>query len=169
MKGKRIKWIGIGLLIALCVAAILTVILLILNRDTTEAAYTYEAVSEQLPEYDTDLFKIDGKLDEEIYDELRWWEESYSEGEMQEPVKVRTTSYLGKNGVYFIFDVDDDNVNVDMTRASYDNSSITVYVAEEGTHALEDNVWEIDILPTDYINAKRYLGILLWHCKSEWL
>lgn len=158
MKGKRIKWIGIGLLIALCVAAILTVILLILNRDTTEAAYTYEAVSERLPEYDTDLFKIDGKLDEEIYDELRWWEESYSEGEMQEPVKVRTTAYLGKNGVYFIFDVDDDNVNVDMTRASYNNSSITVYVAEEGTHTLEDNVWEIDILPTDYINAKRYLG-----------
>ena len=158
MKGKQTKWIGFGAIIAVCVASILTVILLILNRDTTEVAYTYDAVADNLPEYDTDLFQIDGKLDEEIYDELRWWEESYSEGEMQEPVKVRTTAYLGENGVYFIFDVDDDNVNVDMTRASYNNSSITVYAAEEGTHTLEDNVWEIDILPTDYINAKRYLG-----------
>ena len=158
MKGKRANLIWIGAISAVLIAAILAIVLLVLKKDNTEAAYTYEAASENLPEYDTDLFNIDGKLDEDIYKKLRWWEEDYSEGDMQDAVKVRATSYLGENGVYFIFDVDDDNVNVDMKRASYNNSSITVYAAEEGTHKLEDNVWEIDILPTDYINAKRYLG-----------
>ena len=70
MKEKRTKWIGIGAIIAVCLASILTVILLILDRDTTEVAYTYENVPEHLPEYDTDLFNIDGKLDEDIYKEL---------------------------------------------------------------------------------------------------
>ncbi|MBQ8803324.1 MAG: hypothetical protein IJZ53_06810, partial [Tyzzerella sp.] len=158
MKEKLAKWLGIGAAVLVVVAGILTIIHLVLSKENTEVAYTYEAVSENLPQYDADLFNIDGKLDEDIYNELRWWTESYSEGDMQEPVNVRSTAYLGEKGVYFIFDVDDDNVNVDMKRASYNNSSITVYAAEEGTHNLEDNVWEIDILPTDYINAKRYLG-----------
>ena len=46
MKEKRTKWIGIGAIIAVCLASILTVILLILDRDTTEVAYTYENVPE---------------------------------------------------------------------------------------------------------------------------
>ena len=158
MKGKRANYIWIGAISAVLIAAVLAIVLFVFKKDNTEVAYTYEAASENLPEYDTDLFNIDGKLDEDIYKKLRWWEEEYSEGDMQDAVKVRATSYLGENGVYFIFDVDDDNVNVDMKRASYNNSSITVYAAEEGTHTLEDNVWEIDLLPTDYINAKRYLG-----------
>jgi len=158
MKGKRANYIWIGAISAVLIAAVLAIVLFVFKKDNTEVAYTYEAASDNLPEYDTDLFNIDGKLDEDIYKKLRWWEEEYSEGDMQDAVKVRATSYLGENGVYFIFDVDDDNVNVDMKRASYNNSSITVYAAEEGTHTLEDNVWEIDLLPTDYINAKRYLG-----------
>ncbi len=158
MKGKRANYIWIGAISAVLIAAVLAIVLLVFKKDNTEVAYTYEAASDNLPEYDTDLFNIDGKLDEDIYKKLRWWEEEYSEGDMQDAVKVRATSYLGENGVYFILDVDDDNVNVDMKRASYNNSSITVYAAEEGIHTLEDNVWEIDLLPTDYINAKRYLG-----------
>ena len=110
-------------------------LVILTGKAASESEYVYAAAAENLPEYDTDLFNIDGKLDEEIYSRLRWWDESYSEGDVQEPVRVRATSYLGKNGVYFIFDVTDDKVYVDMMRSSYNNSAMTVYVAAQGTHA----------------------------------
>ncbi len=158
MKTKRIKWIGIGLAVVIVLSALTAGLVILTGKAASESEYVYAAAAENLPEYDTDLFNIDGKLDEEIYSRLRWWDESYSEGDVQEPVRVRATSYLGKNGVYFIFDVTDDKVYVDMMRSSYNNSAMTVYVAAEGTHALKDNVWEIDILPNNYISARRYTG-----------
>lgn len=122
------------------------------------AEYTYENSERELPAYETDIFTIDGELNEEIYGSLRWWAETYSEGSGQDGVDVRVTSYLGENGVYFVFDVDDDNVHVNPSRASWENSGITLYLAEEDSHDLDENVWEIEILPNNYINAKRYMG-----------
>lgn len=158
MKSKKVKWIAIGLAALIVFSALTAGLIILAGKANNEAEYTYAAAAEKLPEYDTDLFNIDGKLDEEIYNRLRWWDESYAEGEMQDPVRVKATSYLGKNGVYFVFDVTDDKVYVNMKRASYNNSAVTVYVAAEGTHDLNDNVWEIDILPNNFINAKRYMG-----------
>ena len=89
---------------------------------------------------------------------MRWWSEQYLEGNAQEPVNVKATAYLGKSGLHVSFDVDDDNVNVNDIRSSIDNSGMVLYLAKEGSHKLTDNVWEIEILPNNYINAKRYLG-----------
>ena len=125
-----------------------------------DAPYTFTNKERALPQYEKDIFTIDGVIDEDIYGSLRWWSETYSESEFFTDCNVNATCYFGENGVYFTFDVDDDNVNVNPSRASFVNSCVSLYVAEYGTNALYKNVWEIDILPNSTVNAKRYLNNL---------
>lgn len=122
--------------------------------------YVYTNRERISPEYEKDIFTIDGVLDENIYKDLRWWKQVYSEGEFSEDCVVRATCYFGENGLYFMFDVDDDNVNVNPVKASFANSCVSLYLASYGTDALNKNVWEIDILPNSTLNAKRYLNNL---------
>ena len=83
-----------------------------------DAPYTFTNKERALPQYEKDLFTIDGVIDEDIYGSLRWWRETYSESEFFTDCNVNATCYFGENGVYFTFDVDDDNVNVNPSRAS---------------------------------------------------
>ena len=78
MKGKRANYIWIGAISAVLIAAVLAIVLLVFKKDNTEVAYTYEAASDNLPEYDTDLFNIDGKLDEDIYKKLQTMSNDFS-------------------------------------------------------------------------------------------
>ena len=156
MTKKRKLTLVIASVITVMAIAVTTITLVC--KSYSEPEYTYTAANVDLPDYEKDKFNIDGVLDEEIYKSLRWWSEQYLEGNAQEPVSVKATAYLGKSGLHVSFDVDDDNVNVNDLRSSIDNSGMVLYLAKEGSHKLTDNVWEIEILPNNYINAKRYLG-----------
>ena len=117
--------------------------------------YTYRNPDATLPDYDTDVIRVDGALDEPIYDTLRFWEEPYPE---DIGVNVRATAYAGEKGIFFVLDVDDYEIHVNPLRSSWDNSGITVYVAKSGTQSLTEGVWEIELCPDNSINAKRYTG-----------
>ena len=119
------------------------------------ATYTYRNPDAILPDYDTDVIRVDGALDEPIYDTLRFWEEPYPE---DIGVNVRATAYAGEKGIFFVLDVDDYEIHVNPLRSSWDNSGITVYVAKSGTQSLTEGVWEIELCPDNSINAKRYTG-----------
>ncbi len=150
-KLKKILVCFLGLLLCLSLVGLFAC-----NNEQTNK-YTFTN-SQTIPDYETDLFTIDGKLDEDIYDELRWWEGVYSEGQFEEPCYVKVTSYLGANGLYIAIDVIDDNVNVNPKRTSHTNSGVSVYLANFGTTSLRNNAWEIDISANGNVNAKRYLG-----------
>ena len=60
------------------------------------ATYTYRNPDAILPDYDTDVIRVDGALDEPIYDTLRFWEEPYPE---DIGVNVRATAYAGEKGI----------------------------------------------------------------------
>lgn len=117
--------------------------------------YTYRNPDAVLPDYDTDVITVDGKIDESVYNSLRWWEAAYPE---DDGVNVRATSYAGAKGIFFIFDVDDYAVNVNPLRASWENSGVTIYVAKSDVVTLNDDVWEIELCPDNSINAKSYMG-----------
>lgn len=125
------------------------------NIEDDKVQYTYRNPDAVLPDYDTDVITVDGKLEETVYNTLRWWEAEYPE---DDGVNVRATSYAGEKGIFFIFDVDDYAVNVNPLRASYENSGVTIYVAKSDARTLNDGVWEIELCPDNSINAKCAIG-----------
>lgn len=155
---KKQKWIAIlsTLSVSCCLAAGLAACKdgkTSVVEDTVQ--YTYRNPDAVLPDYDTDVITVDGKIDESVYNSLRWWEAAYPE---DDGVNVRATSYAGAKGIFFIFDVDDYAVNVNPLRVSYENSGVTVYIAKSDAKTLNDDVWEIELCPDNSINAKSYMG-----------
>lgn len=100
-----------------------------------------------------DEIKLDGILDEEIYDSLRWYEETYKTA--SETVYFRMTSYFDEFGLYFMFDIDDPSIYVNHERESYQNSGIELYAAVSTAYELKRGAFEIDLVADGTINMKK--------------
>lgn len=101
-------------------------------------------------------FTIDGMFNEEEYQDLIWWEETYESA--ADEVNVKATSYFGEKGVFMGFDVDDHYVYVNPLRSSYKNSGLEIYIGKPGATSLAGNAFEIDLLPNNTIHPRLYFN-----------
>lgn len=123
----------------------------------SEEEYTY--INPDESKTDTDEgFVIDGVLDEEAYRSSNWLYLSNKEGGAN--VEIAMTSYFGEKGMYFIYDVTEGNpIYVNLSRASYLNSCIEMYLAPGTVNNMKGNsIFEIDLMPTGDMNFKKSNG-----------
>ena len=98
-----------------------------------------------------DGITIDGKLDETLWENQRMFEADIKNTN----VTYQMTSYYGKSGVYFAFDIQDDAVYYDEGRAIYANSGVEFCV---GNPDNTDIVYEIDLNAGGNAMLRKYNG-----------
>ncbi len=98
-----------------------------------------------------DGITIDGKLDETLWEDQRMFEADIKDT----TVTYQMTSYYGKSGVYFAFDIQDDAVYYDEGRAIYANSGVEFCV---GSPDNTDIVYEIDLNAGGNAMLRKYNG-----------
>ena len=123
----------------------------------SEEDYGYVNPDETKAEADAG-FAIDGVLDEAQYQNNNWLYLHNAEGGSN--VDIAMTSYYGEKGMYFVYDVTEQNpIYVNTSRASYLNSCIEMYLAPSSVTSLTGNsIFEIDLLPTGDMTFKKSNG-----------
>ena len=127
------------------------------NEIATEKKYEYYNPDETKAKTD-EGFKIDGVLDEEIYQECTWLYARNAKGDAS--VDLAMTSYYGEKGMYYVYDVTESStIYVNPDRSNYCNSSIEMYLApDEASNLRYNNVYEMHLLPTGDIGVYRSSG-----------
>lgn len=104
--------------------------------------YTYTNPDPGLAQTDPGM-TVDGNLDEEIWDDVRWLESYY--GDVEPGITVKTTGWLGEEGVYFAAEVDDTVLAVNDKRYAYNNSGIEFRLASPDARGIGGNGFEFTI------------------------
>ena len=122
-----------------------------------EDDYGYINPDETKAETDAGIV-IDGVLDEEEYQNNNWLYLHNTEGGAD--VDIAMTSYYGEKGMYFVYDVTERTpIYVNLSRASYLNSCIEMYLAPSTVTSLTGNsLFEIDMLATGDMTFKKSNG-----------
>ena len=123
----------------------------------TDEEYTFENPSIERIQPD-EGFKIDGVLDEAVYQNANWlYLNNVAAGNN---VNVGVTSQFGEQGLYLVFDVTESvPIYVNPNRSSVLNSGIEFYLAPGGTkNHKQNNFFEIDLLPTGQVKFKKTNG-----------
>lgn len=164
MKKKTIALIA-GIAVVLCAAIVAGVLLwpgkTVDTPDPTEPAqvgkYTFVNAQPLLATPDEDV-TLDGKLDEKVYQDNNWLYLHNENG--ASTVDVAATSWFGKNGLYFAYDVAETTpIYVNPARSSFMNSGIEMYLAMPGVTSMNDeNSFEIDLQADGTLSMKRRDG-----------
>ena len=122
-----------------------------------EEEYTYVNPDETKAQTDPGM-RIDGVLDEEVYQESNWLHLQNNDGGNN--VNIAMTSHFGEQGMYFVFDVTESvPIYVNLDRAPYLNSCIELYLIPPYLSKLQGNsMFEIDLLPTGDMIFKKSNG-----------
>ena len=163
---KKLQWKspkGIAAIVALALILVLTTVLAGCNETDNivkvpaEDEYVYYNPDETKAEPDAGM-KLDGVLDEEIYDGKNWLYLSNSDAGNN--VDIAMTSHFGEKGMYFAFDVNETSpIYVNPERSPVLNSCIELYLAPPYvTKLTENSIFEIDLLPTGDIAFKKSDG-----------
>ena len=158
---KGIVIIAVAALLVIAAAAVL--IWFLTNKEPkvekvkTEEEYVYFNPDESKAEADAGM-KIDGVLDEEIYENKKWLYLTNDDGGNH--VNIAMTSHFGEKGMYFVFDVTESvPIYVNLDRAPTLNSCIELYLAPSHVKSTSQNtVFEIDLLPTGDMSFKKSNG-----------
>ena len=155
MNKKKRNIIILSIPVLLAVVAI-AIGLLKGNLFNIPASQEYEFVNpdETLAEADEGM-TIDGVFDEPVYGKNTWTYLHNSNG--RSTVDMAVTSYFGEKGLYFAYKVEENTpIFVNMTRASWMNSCVEMYLVPSNVESMVDeNVFEIDLLPTGDLLFKR--------------
>ena len=164
LKKKTIALIA-GIAVVLCAAIVAGVLLwpgkTVDTPDPTEPAqvgkYTFVNAQPLLATPDEDV-TLDGKLDEKVYQDNNWLYLHNENG--ASTVDVAATSWFGKNGLYFAYDVTETTpIYVNPVRSSFMNSGIEMYLAMPGVASMNDeNSFEIDLQADGTLTMKRRDG-----------
>ena len=105
------------------------------------------------PDTDADV-TLDGKFDDNIWAGNRWL--TIDKNVAGETGKVRMTTAFGEKGLYFAYDVDDSvSVKNAVTRDSYNNSCIEMYLTVNVDKIETVFQYEIDLMPTGGYSVKK--------------
>lgn len=105
------------------------------------------------PDTDADV-TLDGKFDDNIWAGNRWL--TIDKNVAGETGKVRMTTAFGEKGVYFAYDVDDSvSIKNAVTRSSYMNSCIEMYLTVNVDKVETVFQYEIDLMPTGGYSVKK--------------
>ena len=105
------------------------------------------------PDTDADV-TLDGKFDDNIWTGNRWL--AIDKNVAGETGKVRMTTAFGEKGVYFAYDVDDSvSIKNAVTRDSYMNSCIEMYLTVNVDKVETVFQYEIDLMPTGGYSVKK--------------
>ena len=105
------------------------------------------------PDTDADV-TLDGKFDDNIWAGNRWL--TIDKNVAGETGKVRMTTAFGEKGVYFAYDVDDSvSIKNAVTRDSYMNSCIEMYLTVNVDKVETVFQYEIDLMPTGGYSVKK--------------
>ncbi len=95
-----------------------------------------------------DGFVIDGGLDETLWrDSTTVWDYDHSLSTTETPIKMRTRSYYGKNGVYFSFSATDSAIYYSANRTASRNTSVELYIARSDVSEWDGNCLRISVVP----------------------
>ena len=166
---KKLQWkspAGIAIIAAavliVAAAAVLAVILLQTPAQQivkVPAGEDYVYVNPDETKADPDAgMKIDGVLDEEIYQNKQWLHLFNDDGGNH--VEIDMTSHFGEKGMYFVFDVTESvPIYVNLDRAPTLNSCVELYLAPSHVRGVQENtVFEIDLMPTGDLTFKKSNG-----------
>lgn len=155
MKKNSKSILIISILVVLTVAATLMIVLKdkLFNIPASEE-YTFINPDETRAESDEGM-KIDGVLDEVVYSRNTWTYLHNANG--SNTVDMAVTSYFGDKGIYFAYEVRESTpIYVNMDRSTWLNSCVEMYLVPSNVKSMTDeNVFEIDLLPTGYLLFKR--------------
>ena len=105
------------------------------------------------PDTDADV-TLDGKFDDNIWAGNRWL--TIDKNVAGETGKVRMTTAFGEKGVYFAYDVDDSvSIKNAVTRSSYMNSCIEMYLTVNVDKVETVFQYEIDLMPMGGYSVKK--------------
>ena len=105
------------------------------------------------PDTDADV-TLDGKFDDNIWAGNRWL--TIDKNVAGETGKVRMTTAFGEKGMYFAYDVDDSvSIKNAVTRDSYMNSCIEMYLTVNIDKVETVFQYEIDLMPTGRYSVKK--------------
>ena len=148
-------------ILIISILAVLTVAatLLVVFKDklfsiSASEEYTFINPDETRAETDEGM-KIDGVLDELVYSQNTWTYLHNANG--GNTVDMAVTSHFGEKGIYFAYEVRENTpIYVNMNRSTWMNSCIEMYLVPSNVDSMVDeNVFEIDLLPNGYLLFKR--------------
>ena len=128
----------------------------------------YNPVMPEGPEYPEDeQITLDGELDEEIYQQLDWFETTPQDASkysneaaaiVEAGINVKATTTLGEKGMYLALDVTGGKVYVDLTheRETFYDSGIQLYLGFSNTTTLNSRNYEISLCADGYVEVRTY-------------
>ena len=121
---------------------------------TPDPVPPYEFTNPEVkPDTDADV-TLDGKFDDNIYKGNRWL--TIDKNIAGETGKVRVTTAFGEKGLYFAYDVNDSvSVKNAVTRDSFMNSCVEMYLTVNVDKVETVFQYEIDLMPTGSYSVKK--------------
>lgn len=149
IKQKTRNIVMMALLSVALLGCVVVVIWKLIPEGKKFSAFSYD-YSTPMEEFG-DGITIDGKLDETLWKDQRMFEADIKDTN----VTYQMTSYYGKSGVYFAFDVQDDAVYYNEGRAIYANSGVEFCVGNPDNTEI---TYEIDLNAGGNAMLRKYNG-----------
>ena len=101
-----------------------------------------------------DEIKIDGVLDDKVYEDLNWLNVSYPLNDTT--IDVDMTAYVADSGLYIAINCNDPSVYYNRNRNNSFNSGIEMYMAVGGATNLRAPAYEVDFTAAGIVTSRFY-------------